>query len=112
MPGCLRDMPILPENRGRYPSNWGEISWRIRYQRAGGRCERCGAKNAKPHPITGSMVVLTVAHLDHVPENCDDDNLMAMCQRCHNRYDARHRAETRRSRRAIGDLFDDQQTNE
>jgi hypothetical protein len=32
-------------------------------------------------------IVLTVAHLDHTPENCGDDNLKAMCQRCHNRYD-------------------------
>jgi hypothetical protein len=27
--------------------------------------ERAGAENYKPHPITGSKVVLTVAHLDH-----------------------------------------------
>lgn len=44
-------------------------------------------------------VVLTVAHLDHTPENCDDDNLMAMCQLCHNRYDADHRRATRRRTR-------------
>ena len=43
--------------------------------------------NYEPHPDTGSKVVLTVAHLDHIPENCGDDNLLAMCQRCHNRYD-------------------------
>ena len=28
-------------------------------------------------------VVLTIAHLDHTPENCADDNLRAWCQRCH-----------------------------
>lgn len=37
------------------------------------------------------VIVLTVAHLDHTPENCDESNLKAMCQRCHNRYDAPHR---------------------
>jgi len=31
--------------------------------------------------------VLTVAHLDHRPENCHDSNLLALCQRCHLRYD-------------------------
>ena len=42
----------------------------------------------------GSYIVLTVAHLDHTPENCDDENLRAMCQRCHLAYDApRKRAE-------------------
>ena len=37
-------------------------------------------------------VVLTVAHLDHQPENCERWNLQALCQRCHNRYDAKTRA--------------------
>ncbi|MGB0817786.1 MAG: hypothetical protein ACPGQQ_02680 [Candidatus Puniceispirillaceae bacterium] len=32
-------------------------------------------------------IVLTVAHLDHTPENCDHENLKAMCQACHLRYD-------------------------
>lgn len=40
------------------------------------------------------IVVLTVAHLDHIPENCQDENLKAMCQKCHNNYDKKHRRET------------------
>lgn len=40
------------------------------------------------------IIVLTVAHIyDPNPMNCDDDNLMALCQRCHNRHDAAMRAE-------------------
>ncbi len=35
-----------------------------------------------------AKVVLTVAHLDHQPENCDRENLKALCQKCHNTYDA------------------------
>jgi hypothetical protein len=35
-------MPILPENRARYPADWPEISNRIRFERAGGRCECVG----------------------------------------------------------------------
>jgi hypothetical protein len=91
-------MPICPENRARYPKDWPAISPRIRRDRAGWRCEqkdangvRCRAIHGEPHPDTGSKVVLTVAHLDHTPENCDDGNLMAMCQRCHNRYDSASR---------------------
>lgn len=53
-------------------------------------------------------IVLTVAHLDHDPSNCDDANLRAWCQRCHLRYDAaehaRTRAATLRARAAVGDL--------
>lgn len=43
-------------------------------------------------------VVLTVAHLDHTPENCADDNLQALCQACHNRLDAPTRAAGRKAR--------------
>ena len=35
---------------------------------------------ALAHPITGSKVVLTVAHLDHTPENVDLENLVHLCQ--------------------------------
>lgn len=108
-------MPIRPENRARYPKDWRAISLRAR-ERAGWRCEGsptypdCRAENAKPHPETGSPVVLTVAHLDHQPENCADDNLRAWCQRCHNTYDMPMRREGIRSRahatRAIADMFE------
>jgi 5-methylcytosine-specific restriction endonuclease McrA len=56
-----------------------------------------------------TRIVLTIAHLDHVPENVAESNLKALCQRCHLAYDAEHHAETaratRRERKAIGDLF-------
>lgn len=116
-------MPIRPENKDRYPPDWPEISKRIR-KRAHNMCEctgecghdhvaennvwregleqigwpmeRCGAVNGGEHPVTGSKVVLTVAHLDHQPENCEAANLRAMCQRCHLAYDAEHHAASRR----------------
>jgi 5-methylcytosine-specific restriction endonuclease McrA len=115
-------MPIRPENKDRYPSNWkSEIRPQI-LARANNRCEFCGVQNH----ITGYWdgerfvkvnaedwvqiealsydgikvikIVLTIAHLDHTEENCDPDNLRALCQRCHNQYDASHRASGRKSR--------------
>lgn len=103
-------MPIKPENRGRYPKDWKRIRASI-LERAGNRCEQCGVPNYAYRPsqrnawtndlgqaetwaMDGervSRIVLTIAHLDHQPENCDPDNLRAWCQRCHNRYDAPHR---------------------
>ena len=88
-------MPIRPENKSRYPKNWKEIREEI-LDRAGHKCEECGAVNYEPHPITSSKVVLTIAHLDHTPENCDSHNLRAWCQKCHNSYDAPYRANNRK----------------
>lgn len=42
---------------------------------------------------------LTTAHLDQTPENCDEANLRAMCQRCHLAYDLdQHVTNARRTR--------------
>lgn len=62
------------------------------------------------HRLRIIRIVLTVAHLHHVPEHCDDENLRALCQRCHLVYDQAHHAQTRYSVRreglAIADLFE------
>lgn len=114
-------MPIRPENRARYPSYWTELSRRLRFERASGRCEcegecgrgthegRCTNVHGGLAYGTGSIVVLTVAHLDHTPENCDESNLKAMCQGCHLHYDREHHAQTayrtRREGLVVADLF-------
>ena len=107
-------MPIRPENRARYPKDWRLIADRIRV-RAGWRCEgspaypSCRAGQYERHPVTGARVVLTVAHLDHTPENCDESNLRCMCQRCHLTYDAQHHAQTayatRKAAARTADMF-------
>jgi hypothetical protein len=121
-------MPIRPENRDRYPTEWPYISLAVRLFRALGQCEcrgecgiphplpggrpdRCAALNGYPSPRTGSTVVLTVAHLDHTPENVHPANLRALCQGCHLRYDRDHHAETRRHTRGVYSLFEAVDTN-
>jgi hypothetical protein len=130
-------MPLRKEIRHHYTTpSWRATSLRIRKGRAGDRCEctgecgtnhlsenramcgdgpeavvtkRCSAFDGRPHPRTRSRVRLTVAHLDHTPGHDDDENLRAMCQRCHNRYDTTFRKananRTRRNKKAAGDLF-------
>lgn len=92
-------MPIKPENRSRYPKDWPEIRLQI-LKRADNKCEFCGVENHtyRLNKKTGkeARIVLTIAHLDHTPENCEPENLKALCQKCHNAYDAKHRAETRK----------------
>ena len=117
-------MPIRASERARYPRDWRAISVAIR-ARAEGRCEcegecglhrdtpgprRCEERNGEPAKWAKGKIVLTVAHLDHTPENCDPSNLKAMCQRCHLRYDATHHARnsaaTRRAKAAQRPLFE------
>lgn len=94
-------MPIKPTNKKRYPKNWKQISKFIRFYRAKNKCEWCGAHNYKPHPLTGSKVILTVAHIhDHSPENCNFFNLAALCQKCHNSHDAKHRSINRKKNKS------------
>lgn len=112
-----------------YPPDWKAIRARI-LERAEHRCERCNAPNgrwivrvpgsaewsgvnqdaeavARLRAVFGRTmvkVVLTCAHLDHDLGHNTDDNLAALCQRCHLRHDTHQhvvsRAETRRRREA------------
>lgn len=113
-------MPIKPENRARYPKDWKAIVEQVR-ERSGDKCEGspdfpdCRRPNGwllnkRTGELTDdgvaaeaweladgdkvSRIVLTTAHLDHVPENCDLSNLRHWCQRCHLNYDAEHHART------------------
>ena len=105
--------PIRPENRQRYPKDWKAIVAKVR-ERSEDRCEcrgecglhrttggprRCVEVNGHAAKWARGRIVLTVAHLDHQPENCDLENLRHMCQRCHLRYDVKHHAETKQRTR-------------
>ena len=92
-------MPIKPENLKLYPQNWGEIRESI-LKRACNRCEFCNVENhtLRLNEKTNRLarIVLTIAHLNHDPSDCRPENLRALCQKCHNTYDAPHRALTRK----------------
>lgn len=89
-----------------YPANWKAIRARI-LTRAGNCCEGsppypdCRAPNGQPHPVTGSKVVLTIAHWpDPAPGNVSDRNLRSACQRCHLAMDRPHHLAVQRKNRA------------
>lgn len=92
-------MPIRPENRDRYPADWPELSHRLK-EAARWRCQctgECGRGHTDRCPerhgrmaVRGRcdhLIVLTVAHLDHTPENNQPENLRVMCPGCHLHYD-------------------------
>lgn len=103
----------MPCDYRRYQADWKAIRARI-LERAKNKCEWCGVHNhaigcrdedgefyddedwrmqrAFRNGANVIKIVLTVAHLDHDLSHNDDDNLRALCQRCHLRYDAEHHA--------------------
>lgn len=103
-------MPIPKDKQKLYPPDWKQISQRIRFERAQGRCERCGvlhnafriydpdgervttdlleAETAKlVDRLKVSRIILTTAHLNGNIADSSDTNLAALCQRCHLRHD-------------------------
>jgi hypothetical protein len=81
---------IQPTSDGDYPPEWdnGDIQARIS-QHANYTCEICGLRF---DPVTnkalaevggGTPIYGHVHHLDHYPPNCEDANLIFLCQNCH-----------------------------
>ena len=81
-------MPVRPELRHFYGYHWRHVVRPRILARAHGKCERCGRGDLE--------VRLEVAHLDRKPGHDDDDNLAALCPRCHHKHD--HRQWKRKSR--------------
>lgn len=89
----------MPMDKARYPANWKAIALSVK-ENAGWRCEQCGMQCRKPgEPFDTHKRTLTVHHIDHTPENCELDNLIALCTKCHLKADAEHHVETRRKKR-------------
>ena len=99
-------------DRKLYPANWEEIARAVK-ESANWQCENCGRPCRKPGENRWDLLsrlsnrwlddlefsgvddtepkwtrfVLTVAHLNHRPEDCRPENLKAWCSVCHCRYD-------------------------
>ncbi|MEO1391043.1 MAG: HNH endonuclease [Cyanobacteria bacterium J06634_6] len=108
---------IMPWNRSLYPDNWEQIAHSVKQdalwhcEECGRPCRKPDESlnelrkrigwNATLEEIYPTVewvaydkrvprptrFVLTVAHLDHNPENCDRSNLKALCSVCHLQYD-------------------------
>jgi hypothetical protein len=89
----------------------GAMVWRYVYDdpgagwleswRPGGEGSPTGElEGLDPSSVRFVRIVLTISHRDHDPTNNDPENLRALCQRCHLRYDAAHHARTRAETKA------------
>lgn len=78
--------------------NWGPEA--DTYKKAKAHCDKL---NASPDGLgKWSVVVLTVAHLDHDKTNNRFDNLAALCQKCHLSHDsAQHVANRKYGRKTL-----------
>lgn len=94
----IRRGDVMPMEKHRYPPDWDEIAKTVKDE-AGWKCEECGKQCRKPgEPFDTHKRTLTVAHLNHTPEDCRRENLRALCAPCHLEYDKEHHVETRRRR--------------
>jgi hypothetical protein len=107
----------MPCDYKNYPENWKEIREKI-LVRACNRCELCNAPNGvtivrdRERPVRWEQlamnttydskyyfsvkIVLTIAHLDQDTKNNKPVNLLALCQRCHNKIDMPYRIKNRK----------------
>lgn len=111
----------MPIDYSDYPDNWStEIRPRI-LERDAHKCKFCSAPNyaliCRPEKgkadwklapegmeceamsldgVKFTKVILTVAHLDHDHNNSVDENLAALCQRCHLKLDIHQHTNNRK----------------
>ena len=67
-----------------YPANWSTIAAEIK-DKANWHCEHCH----HPHDVPAGYM-LTVHHLNGLKSDCRFQNLVALCQRCHLRIQAKY----------------------
>ena len=88
----------MPMIRSLYPDDWERIALSVK-EKAGWKCQQCGKQCRRPgEPFDTHRRTLTVAHMNHIPQDVRPENLKALCAVCHLKYDARHHAETRRNK--------------
>lgn len=86
----------MPMDKARYPADWKRIAQTVK-EKAGWICQGCGMQCRRPgEAFDTHRRTLTVHHINHIPEDCREENLIALCAGCHLRADAEHHAETRR----------------
>ena len=82
----------MPMDRTKYPETWLQIAYRIKEQ-ADWKCEKCGKQCRRAGEVFDThRNTLTCAHINHVESDCRDENLVALCPKCHLAYDAQRKA--------------------
>jgi len=86
----------MPMEKARYPGDWAARARAVK-EAALWKCQGCGKQCRKPgEPFDTHARTLTVHHINHRPEDCRPENLIALCAPCHLRADAKWHAERRK----------------
>ncbi len=89
----------MPVDWKLYPPNWKAIALQVK-DGSGWKCQDCGKQCRRPgERFDTHQRTLTVAHLNHDPSDCREENLKALCAPCHLRYDSSHHTETRKNKK-------------
>lgn len=86
----------MPCDYKKYPVGWKLLRDTVIWK-AGNACDLCGGKNGGKQWKTGSTIVLTVHHVNFNVSDNRPYNLLALCQRCHNKLDMPFRVDNRRN---------------
>lgn len=91
----------MPMDRSKYPANWDEIARAVK-EEAGWKCEQCKLQCRLPgESFDTHKRTLTVAHINHVEMDCEPENLVALCPKCHLAYDETRKKLQRLARKRI-----------
>jgi len=110
----------MPMIRARYPDDWEVIAFQVK-EDADWCCEQCCRPCCRPDELVEDLFkrvqqwrpdfkpaeyhaaprryLLTVAHMGQRPENCERENLKALCVVCHLRHDRKFRGKLRQLKR-------------
>ena len=65
-----------------YPPNWKDIVEQIKYKRHH-TCQHCEQIGDYTKDTPPQRNFLTVHHINSDPSNCEESNLLLLCQKCH-----------------------------
>ena len=91
----------MPVDWSKYPDDWKDIAKAVK-EAAGWKCEKCGKQCRFPgDEFDTHRRTLTVAHINHVENDCRPENLVALCPACHFQYDGYRKAMQRLAKKRI-----------
>ena len=99
---------LIARGQGRDAGTYMLVGGTVFCDQTGEKLGRC--RGTDYHSRIFTKIVLTIAHMDRALVDHSDENLKALCQKCHLAHDRpqhiESRRQTRRAQKASGDLLE------